>query len=248
MTLTTNVIHITIFSVDANAIAIGNGVNLYDGKNEQRLDLGKTLKKAKRNNVSVVDKTVHLGAIQRLKIRLIAILLPQEVADERRRKAKKDRHSRANHSEAYYKRLDWCIFITNAPRDMLEAKQVAKVYRFRWRIEIIFKVWKSKFDFDKMFDKKSMKPSRAIITFYLLLAWLALFFVNLYSYFLIKIFRKTGRFISIFKFAEFLIIFMQDEEKKEQLIKHPEGFIPIVASTCLYDKRKRNNLMQLIYC
>ena len=108
------------------------------------------------------------------------------------------RDSKANHSEDYYERLGWCIFITNIPKEMLNSQQIIEVYRLRWRIEIIFKVWKSKFDFQKMFEKISMKPSRAIITFYLLLTWLTLFLTNLYSYFLIKVFDQTKRFISIF--------------------------------------------------
>jgi hypothetical protein len=75
-----------------------------------------------------------------------------------------------------------------------------------------------------------------------------LFFVNLYSYFLIKVYQKTKCFISIFKFAEFLIIFMQDSIKQEQLLENPGDFIDIIASSCIYDKRKRQNQMELIYC
>jgi hypothetical protein len=145
------------------------GVNLYDSETKKELSLAKTLEKASKKEQNTVDKRIVLGAKRRLSVRLIAIRLPQKVADERRRKAKADRHSKANHSPDYYKRLDWCFFITNIPEEILTAKQVAKVYRFRWRIEIIFKVWKSKFDFDKIFDKPSMSPSRAIITFFLLL-------------------------------------------------------------------------------
>jgi len=224
------------------------GVNLYDFGTKKELNLAKILNKASKKGQNTVDKQILLGAKHQLSARLIAIRLPQEVADERRRKAKADRHSKTNHSQDYYERLDWCIFVTNIPEEILTAEQVAKVYRFRWKIEIIFKVWKSKFDFDKMFDKPSMSPSRAIITFFLLLTWLTLFFVNLYSYFLIKIYQKTKRFISIFKFADFLIIFMQDSIKREQLLENPDDFIDLVASSCLYDKRKRQNQMELIYC
>lgn len=224
------------------------GVNIFDKENKEQLKLNKLLKKAKNNNLSIVDIEVHLGARKRLKTRLVAIRLPEEVAQERRRKAKNDRHSKVNHSEDYYERLGWCIFVTNIPIDVLSALEIAKVYRFRWRIEIIFKVWKSKFNFDKMFNKISMKPSRAIITFYLLLVWLTLFFTKLYNYFLIKVFHQTKRFISIFKFAEFLSVFMQDEHNVDKLMDNPDGFIDFIVSSCLYDKRKRQNQMELIYC
>ena len=98
-----------------------------------------------------------------------------------------------------------------------------------------------------------MRPSRTVITFYPLLTWLTLFFANLYNYFLVKVFNKTKRFISIFipiiiGIAEFITVFMQDEKKQEQLLENLDDFIPIVASSCLYDKRKRINQMELIYC
>lgn len=224
------------------------GVSLFDEQNEEKLNLNKQLKKAKKKKLVFLDIKVRLGVKHRLKTRLVAIRLPEEVAAERRRKAKKDRHSKVNHTEDYYERLDWCIFVTNVPEQILTAEEVTKVYRFRWRIEIVFKVWKSKFNFDGMFNKTSMKQSRAIITFYLLLTWLTLFFTKLYNYFLIKVFNHTKRFISIFKFAEFLVVFMQDDKKIDNLIDNPDGFIDLVASSCLYDKRKRKNQMELIYC
>lgn len=224
------------------------GVNIFDKENKEQLNLKKLFKKAKKNNLSTVDLEVHLGAKKRLKTRLVAIRLPEEIAQERRRKAKNDRHSKVNHCEDYYERLGWCIFITNIPVNALTALQITRVYRFRWRIEIIFKVWKSKFNFDGMFNKLSMKPSRAIITFYLLLAWLTLFFTKLYNYFLIKVFHQTKRFISIFKFAEFLSVFMQDESNVNKLMDNPDSFIDFIVSSCLYDKRKRQNQMELIHC
>lgn len=224
------------------------GVSLFDEQNKEKLDLGKLLKKAKNNNLSILDIEVHLGAKHRLKARLVAIRLPEEVAAERRRKAKNDRHSKVNHSDDYFDRLDWCIFITNIPEQILTAPQITKVYRFRWRIEIIFKVWKSKFNFDGMFNKSSMKPSRAIITFYLLLVWLTLFFARLYNYFLVKVFNQTKQFISIFKFAEFISVFMQDANNVGKLMDNPDVFIDFIVSSCLYDKRKRKNQMELIYC
>ncbi len=224
------------------------GVNLYDIKTNEQLNLNKIFKKAKISNIQIIDREILIGSKYQLKVRLVAVRLPDEVAAERKRKAKTDRHTKVNHSQEYYERLGWCIFITNVPLEILSSQEVIEVYRLRWRIEIIFKVWKSKFNFVKMFDKASMKPSRAIITFYLLLAWLTLFFTKLYNYFLIKIFNKTKRFISVFKFAEFVQIFMQDFDKQEQLFSSPDDFIDIIAASCLYDKRQRKNQMELIYC
>jgi len=41
--------------------------------------------------------------------------------------------------------LGWAIFVTNVPPEVWSAKTVAQVYGLRWRIETIFKAWKSHF-------------------------------------------------------------------------------------------------------
>ncbi len=73
-----------------------------------------------------------------MKLRVVAIKLPPEVAENRRRKAKQDRHSKSNHSQDYLYRLGGGIFVTNVPVDVWTPTQVAQAYRLRWRIEIIF--------------------------------------------------------------------------------------------------------------
>ncbi|MEY4489550.1 MAG: Transposase domain [Verrucomicrobiota bacterium] len=67
----------------------------------------------------------------------------QAVANERRRKARVDRDKRLRHDQKYYKLLGWTLLLTNAPKARLPLRTAVGVYRLRWRIEIIFKVWKS---------------------------------------------------------------------------------------------------------
>lgn len=49
------------------------------------------------------------------------------------------------------------LFITNIPKDWLKAEQVRKAYSLRWQIELIFKVWKSQANINKV---KAMKIQR----------------------------------------------------------------------------------------
>ncbi len=99
-----------------------------------------------------------------------------------------------------------------------------------------------------MFENKaSMTPARAVITFYLLLAWLTLFFCNLYNFFLVQVYKQKKRFVSIFKFADFLTMLINNQTEADELLNNPYQFVPIVANLCCYDKRKRKNQMESLF-
>lgn len=49
------------------------------------------------------------------------------------------------------------LFITNIPKDWLKAEQVRNAYSLRWQIELVFKVWKSQANINKV---KAMKLQR----------------------------------------------------------------------------------------
>jgi hypothetical protein len=113
------------------------GVTLYAPGSERPLHLLRRLRPGRP-----LDLAVELGR-ERLPVRVLAFPLPTELANARRRKARADRDRRLHHSPEYYQLLGWNIFITNAPPSRLSFAQAAELYRLRWRIEIIFKSWKS---------------------------------------------------------------------------------------------------------
>jgi len=92
----------------------------------------------------VVDVPVILGEKERLPCRLIAIRVPPEVAARRRQKIREKAldHGREP-SQEYLEMQDWTIFITNAEPALLTWKEVVVLYRARWQIELLFKLWKS---------------------------------------------------------------------------------------------------------
>jgi hypothetical protein len=93
---------------------------------------------------SIVDREVRLGAGHQLPCRLIAFKVPQEVADRRRQKARETAQRKGRTpSKARLALLDWTIFVTNVPAALLSPEQVAVLYRVRWQIELVFKLWKS---------------------------------------------------------------------------------------------------------
>jgi len=112
-------------------------VTFYDPRTGHALDLAAELRRCGR-----LDRNVWLGT-QRLPVRLVALPVPEAVANERRRKAKQNRDQRCHPNAQRLFLLGWSLLITNVPRSVWPAKVVAAIYRLRWRIEMIFKAWKS---------------------------------------------------------------------------------------------------------
>jgi hypothetical protein len=98
------------------------------------------------NPNQIIEQEVLLGkqTKHQLPVRLIAIPLPQEAADRRRHKAKQAAKRRGETlSQERLALLGWLILVTNVPASMLSAEQAALLYRVRWQIELVFKLWKS---------------------------------------------------------------------------------------------------------
>ncbi len=90
---------------------------------------------------NVVDVPVRLGTKERLPCRLIAVRVPEEVANRRRQKAreKATKHGREPSAE-YLELLGWSLFVTNLPLEQLTWKEAIVLYRARWQIELLFKL------------------------------------------------------------------------------------------------------------
>jgi hypothetical protein len=107
----------------------------------EKIDLLSTLQSTISDSI---DLDVRLSTKQQLRCRLIAVRAPQQVADRRRQKAIKSAQCKGRTpSKAYLALMDWTIFITNVPSAMLAVVQVVLLYRVRWQIELVFKLWKS---------------------------------------------------------------------------------------------------------
>jgi hypothetical protein len=91
-----------------------------------------------------VDAPVRLAGEQ-LACRLIAWRMPEEQANRRRQKLRKEVRSKYGR-EPSAGRLAWCdwtILVTNVPGDRLAPPEAVVLYRARWQVELLFKRWKS---------------------------------------------------------------------------------------------------------
>jgi Transposase DDE domain len=98
----------------------------------------------RRQPPGAVDQLILLGAAARLACRPLAVRVPEEVADRRRQQARaKARDHGREATAAYLELLGWNLFVTNGPAAELGWQAVVALYRARWQIELLFKLWKS---------------------------------------------------------------------------------------------------------
>ena len=84
--------------------------------------------------------------------------VPQEVADQRRRRIRTEARDHGRTPSAVVVALAaWTILITNAPPELLSLAEALVVAKVRWQIELIFKLWKSHGQVDQW---RSEKPAR----------------------------------------------------------------------------------------
>lgn len=115
-----------------------HGTTVLDPRTGKPLDLAYLLRTQGR-----MDREVWLGEKHKLAARLVAVPVPEAVANERRRRARAQRDRRLNPSPQRLFLLGWNLFVTNVDRHTWPPKAMQSIYRLRWRIEMIFKAWKS---------------------------------------------------------------------------------------------------------
>ena len=126
-----------------------------------------------------LDRSVQVGRKQQLPCRLLASRVPQEVADQRRRRIQENYRKKGRQPSAKLLQLaEWTIVLTNVPPLLLSLKQVMLLLKVRWQIEILFKLWKEYLSIDEW---NSRNPWRILTEIYaklltaLLFHWTTLF-------------------------------------------------------------------------
>lgn len=108
----------------------------------------------------IVDRWITLGARHRLQCRLLAVRVPPEVANERRRKLRAEAQREGQTpSRAKLALCDWSVFVTNVPVEWLTVEEALVLARARWQIELLFKLWKSHGRIDR---SRSAQPWRVL--------------------------------------------------------------------------------------
>lgn len=214
---------------------------VFNAKTGQQIDLAKLLK-AKGS----IDMEVHLNDDRQLKVRLIAEPVTDQVANMRRRRAKLE-YKTHNPSGKVLELMGWTIFITSIPKEQADFQKILLIYGLRWRIEIIFKAWKSHMHFAKLHNV-SENQLRVLLTsrFIMIVICMEKIYIPCYQ----RILSKYTRQISLLKLLSYL---MKNPEKIMEILsiktlnnKRNKPIDQALVKYCTYDRRSRLNFNQYV--
>lgn len=177
---------------------------------------------------------VWLGR-EKLPARLIAVRLPEAVANQRRRRARRHHDRRTKHCPEYFQLLNWNILITNVPQSLLAASSLVELYTLRWRIEIVFKAWKSHFHLGQLTDVSLPQLQVVLLGKLIWICWFSVHWTAL---------AAQGIKVSLLKLAQwwskFAVLLCLPAQKLR-----PQTLWDHLTYYCSYDKRKdRRNFLE----
>ena len=211
-----------------------HGTALFDPDTGQKINLLDDLR-----HRGALDREVLVGSHKGLKLRLLAVPVDEETANLRRMKAKKQTKGHAP-SEELLKLMSWTIFLTTLSDPKITFKDLLALYALRWRIENIFKTWKSHFSFAKVHNV-SATQLRVLLAARLIL--ITVLYHRLYLPLSRRIKDPGGLQLSLMKLMHYV---------SRNLDRLPELLAPgmgadrlhrIVVRYCTYEKRRRTHFV-----
>jgi hypothetical protein len=195
-----------------------------------------------KNRIEKLDRQVFIGK-DRLPVRLVIGIVPDEVYQARMRRKRKEEKRRGCQMKDRTKfLLHFNLFVTNVDAAKLPSEKIMPLYRFRWQIELMFKNWKSVFSIHTL---QKMKEERYITMLYirLILIVVSLQIINRVQSFLSKqgekesvlSSRKTLQTLknNIFEILNILRC------NQENAIKHLGDIYRILSKNHWREKRKK---------
>ncbi len=205
---------------------------------KEPIDIIVELKKNKELDIEVMlnnkDKTI---------VRLVASAVDDKIANSRRRKAKKEKKTFP--SKEYLELMAWSIYITTIPKEQANYAKIFSMYSYRWRIEIIFKNWKSNMEFNKIHNVSAIQLSVLLLArFIMIIIYTQIIFRKCRT--VVK--KYLNKNLSLLKVTHYLKrnpdkiidIFTALSQGREST-SNP---ICILAKYCSYDTRNRKNYEQ----
>jgi hypothetical protein len=209
------------------------GMIYLDPRTLQPIDLAALLKQR-----GTLDMEVLLNNRQQTRVRLLAAPVSKETADLRRMRARKETKGH-NPSKAMLELMDWTVFLTNIPAAKATFGEILGIYGLRWRIEVIFKAWKSHLKFDALHRVSKRQMQILLKTRLLVIAAAS----ALYRPIERALWRKHRRRLSLLKFMRYIAASPANLQRviasagaKATALDPLERAL---VKYCCYDKRKK---------
>ena len=156
------------------------------------------------------------------------------------REAKNNRDKKLKPSKEHLQLLGCGQYITNVARETWSGQTLILAYTLRWRIEIIFKSWKSCLNFD---IKSKMSLNQVNLLIYSRLIIVTVITAYYYPRFEQKVYNRSKKNISLIKFIGIIIdnseevreLFDSTNTRKRKLL------MDILCKNAAYETCKRTN-------
>ncbi len=214
------------------------GVSLWSADGRRQLSLLALLRR-----YGELDRPFCLGD-KKVAVRLIAVRLPAAVAAQRRRLARQNRDRRSPPSAERLALLGWALFITNIPAQLWSARTVARIYGLRWRIEVLFKAWKSPFGLREM-PAGSQAQVQSLV--YAKLLFITLFQVC-FARWQLQLPGEDRPALSLLKVAQAVRDYLLTGVWSHLAIDAPGAWRQFLDKHCRYERRNRRHFLQELPC
>ncbi|MFY8269397.1 MAG: IS4 family transposase, partial [Terrimicrobiaceae bacterium] len=212
------------------------GTTYLDPHTKKPIDLLALLRKN-----GYLDIPVLLNNESQTPVRLCCAPVSEEIANLRRMKARNETRGR-NPSKALLELLSWSIFITTIDAARADFKKLLAIYGLRWRIEIVFKAWKSHMKFGNL---HRVSKSQMLILLKARLLLITCCTNILYRALETTQWQKHTRRISLLKLVKFLAAapenLLRALKSLSADMEASDGFHKALLRYCCYDQRKRQN-------
>ena len=155
---------------------------------------------------------------------------------------KAKRENKSPPSDQLLKLMSWTIMLTTVLETAVSFDHILRLYGLRWRIENIFKTWKSNFSFAKL-HRVSDCQFRCLVLARLLVV--TLLFRAAFTPLCHTVRKQTGKDLSLMKFMRYATRHLGQVARLGRKAP-PAEVINALSRYCTYEKRKRATFMSLL--
>lgn len=142
------------------------GIYQQQSNSYRKLSWSEILEQVQDSKNGNFDQWVYIGNEQKHPVRMVAWALPEDASQNRLQK-KQSKKGKLRKEDMIWSKLN--VFVTNIEREIVDVEQVYHLYKIRWQIELMFKIWKSIININVV---HKMKPCRLKCNLYSKFIWI----------------------------------------------------------------------------